>query len=116
MVLSVPAFWMKRWFRGFDPAGYLARQLASSLKKPFIPASLLRKRWTQPQTKLGLHQRADNVSGVFKANRKLVEGLNILLIDDVITSGATANACAQALKSAGANNIYVLAAARTPLA
>ena len=75
---------------------------------------LRRRRATQPQVGLTRAQRRDNMEGAFgiaKRRRALIEGHNILLVDDVITTGATVNACARALKRAGAARVDVLAVA-----
>jgi len=115
-VLPVPLHGLKRWLKGWNPAEDLAVAVAQSLEKPCRPRALRRTRWTATQTRLAWQARARNVRGAFAARQSLVREQTLLLIDDVLTSGATANACAAALRQAGARRVFVLTAARTPLA
>jgi ComF family protein len=115
VVIPVPLHGAKRWLRGSHPAGDLAASVAASLGVPCSPRALIRTRWTGTQTRRSWHRRARNVTGAFRAMPGDVRGFRVLLVDDVLTSGATANACAIALKEAGAGAVYVLTAARTPL-
>ena len=114
-VLPVPLHWCKRWLKGWNPAEHLAGDVAQAIEKPCIPQALSRTRWTKTQTRLHGRERFRNVRRAFTARERLVRDRAILLVDDVLTSGATANACATALKEAGATRVFVLAAARTPL-
>lgn len=113
-VVPVPQHWAARHLRGFDPAAELSRAVASALGKPLLPA-LRRVRRTASQTRLTWEQRQANVRAAF-AGRRLPAGSAYLLVDDVLTSGATAHACAAALRASGAGRVFVLTAARTPLA
>ena len=112
-VVPVPLHWLKRRLRGADPVQQLAGGLARSLEKPCLPLALRRRRWTATQTRLRGRARRRNVRGAFAARPRLVRGRSLLLVDDVLTSGATAQACAQALRAAGARRVFVLTAART---
>ena len=115
-VASVPLHWIKRRLNGFNPAEDLARVVAHALEKPYDPRALRRIRWTPTQTRLSSAQRIRNVRGAFASNHhRSIRNRTVLLIDDVLTSGATANACAAALKEAGAGRVLILTAARTPL-
>ena len=114
-VLPVPLHWLKRHLRGTNPSEELATIVAQSLKKPCLTHALRRHRWTRTQTQLGWRQRARNVQQAFVARERFVRDRTLLLIDDVLTSGATAEACARALTQAGARRVFVLTAARTPL-
>ena len=113
-VLPVPLYWLKQRLKGYNPAEQLACLVARSLETPYVPGALRRARWTGTQTRLSWHQRFRNVARAFAAHPALVQDRSFLLIDDVLTSGATANACAVALKEAGARAVFVLTAARTP--
>jgi ComF family protein len=114
-VVPVPLHWLKRRLGGCNPAEDLARPLARALGKPCLPRALVRTRWTTTQTRLSWHERTRNVREAFTAFPGDVRSRTVLLVDDVLTSGATANACALALKQAGARAVFVLTAARTPL-
>lgn len=109
-VTAVPLHWRRRWQRGFNQSALLAGEIA---RRRGIPAMrVLRRAWaTRAQAGLSNAQRRENVSGAFAARRR-VAGLRILLIDDVMTTGATAGACARALKRAGARSVSLLALAR----
>ncbi|MBI3321550.1 MAG: ComF family protein [Candidatus Omnitrophica bacterium] len=115
VVVPVPLHRVKRWVKGWDPTKDLAQAVARGLAKPHRPQALCRVRWTTTQTRLSWRQRARNVHQAFVARHRHLREQTVLLIDDVLTSGATANACAMALKRAGARQVWVLTAAHTPL-
>ena len=110
-VVPVPSHWLKRRLRGGDPAGWLAGGIAHALGRP-LRRPLRRRRWTRTQTALDPAGRHRNVRGAFAVRGRAPRVA--LLIDDVLTSGATLHACALALRAAGAERVYALAAARTP--
>ena len=112
-IVPVPQHWLKCWLRGFDPVAQLAHDVSRSLRRPCLPRALRRTRWTVSQTTLQTRARRRNVRNAFAAAPKAVQGRAILLVDDVLTSGATAHACAEALRQAGASRVFVLTAART---
>ena len=114
-VVPVPLHWLKHRLNGCNPAEDLARPIARSLGKPCVPRALVRTRWTATQTRLSWHERSRNVREAFTAFPEDVRDRTVLLVDDVLTSGATAHACTLALKRAGARAVFVLTAARTPL-
>jgi ComF family protein len=95
--------------RGFNQAADLARHLG-------LPtcAALERVRRTHSQTQLHASQRMENISGAFRVTRAglMLRGQTVLLVDDVRTTGATLEACANALKGAGVRAVYALTAAR----
>ncbi len=113
-IVAVPSHWMRRCFRDIDASDALAKRLATRLHKPYAPTTLRRTRWTRSQTRLGARHRLRTVSGAFRADSTAVRGQRVLLVDDVLTSGATAQTCSQALRRAGAREVFVLTAARTP--
>ncbi len=112
----IPVPLSKRRFkeRGFNQAALLAKVLARATNLPLDEQSLIRKIHT-PQHRAGMDKksRLESVENAFEVTRpKLVEDENILLIDDVFTSGATASNCAKAMKKKGARAVYVLTVAR----
>jgi ComF family protein len=112
-VTSVPLFHARQRERGYNQAEILARGLAARLHKPFYRGILCRIRRTETQTHLTARQRAANVSGAFRAGRsRRIAGRSILLVDDVMTTGATLSECAKVLRESGAGDVYVLTVAR----
>lgn len=99
--------------RGFNQAGEIARHLKNRLLFPVDRRSLQRTRDTHRQSDLSPRERARNLGQAFSATSRL-DGRHLLLIDDVMTTGATANACARVLKAAGAASVTVAVLARTP--
>jgi ComF family protein len=108
-MVPVPLHWMRRWKRGFNQSDLLARKLSRRTGIP-VERALKRLRRTKVQAGLSNHARRNNMSRAFRA--RPVAGRRILLIDDVMTTGATATACAQALKKAGAARVALLTVAR----
>lgn len=109
LVTSVPSA-PKQWRdRGFNQSELLARAVASDLGRPY--RRLLRRRGQRGQVGLTRRQRFLNVASQFVAQTKL-SGEAILLVDDVITTGATLNACASALKSAGGGAVWAATVAK----
>lgn len=92
---------------------YLARPLAWDTGLP-IAASVIKKiKKTKSQVGLSVEERKINVTGAFWAERNLVGGKSILIIDDVVTTGSTINSCAEALMRAEASRVYGLTLARS---
>ncbi|KPJ63181.1 MAG: hypothetical protein AMS15_01450 [Planctomycetes bacterium DG_23] len=113
LLMSVPLHWTRRLRRGFDQAGLLAERLSRLLGKPISERNLCRIRATASQTGLSESKRRENVRGAFKVRRSAeVTGKRVLLVDDVMTTGATASECARTLLSAGAKEVSVLVGAR----
>jgi len=112
-VTPVPLHWRKQWQRGFNQAEFLARAIARRRGVPVVRA-LRRARFTQTQAGLSNTARRGNVAGAFRCRRaaKTLAGRSVLLIDDVMTTGSTAAACARALKQAGAAKVVLATVAR----
>lgn len=112
-VAYVPLYAVKERTRTYNQARLLAAALAREMKLPLARSCLERVRDTGTQTHLTARQRAMNVEGAFRARcPEWVEGRQFLLVDDVMTTGATVNECARALKEAGAGRVLVVTVAR----
>jgi len=115
-IVPMPLYWRKRWQRGFNQAELLAREVGRRTHTP-VRNALRRVRNTASQAGLTSAKRRENVSGAFQAarrarNRGMLDGGRVLLIDDVMTTGATAASCARALKRSGARQVTLLTLAR----
>ena len=117
LVAPVPLHWTRLFARRYNQSAVLAQRIAQALDKPYVPALLTRTRRTPSQGTLSRNARAGNVRGAFEPQDRAVavEGQVILLVDDVMTTGSTASACAAALKKAGARAVHVLTLARVAL-
>lgn len=111
-VCNVPLHEKRRKTRGFDQSEEIAKRISEVTGISYIPA-LRRVRNTKTQTKLSEKQRKENMKGAFEQSAG-VSG-NVLLVDDVLTTGATAGECASVLREAGAQNVYVMTFARAEL-
>jgi len=112
LITAVPLGSKRLLERGYNQAGMLARPLAFYEQKSFAPDAIRRIRETDTQVRLGPAERRANVHNAFEANTSLVSGKVVLVIDDVTTTGATIESCAQALRGAGAAGVYGLTLAR----
>lgn len=113
-IIPVPLHKTKVRERGYNQSEYLAKGLSESLNISFIFDSITRKHYTKSQTKLTLIEREKNVKDAFALNKSYTEKIkdkNIILIDDVITTGATVNECIKILCEAGANKIFTVSLA-----
>jgi competence protein ComFC len=115
VVVSVPLHPARRKSRTFDQADLLAEAVAEALAIEYASGAMARLVDTPTLTRQSREQRAETVKGVFTVRKPLtVEGKRCLLVDDVMTTGATASECARVLKRAGAKDIAVCVLARTP--
>jgi ComF family protein len=110
-IAPTPMHWLKRWRRGFNQSELLARDLSRRTGLPMLRA-LRRVKSAPAQAGLSGAARRRNVSAAFRAREGSVQGKRILLVDDVMTTGSTAAACAAALKRAGASRVSLLTVAR----
>jgi ComF family protein len=111
VIVPVPLHKKRLWRRRFNQAAFLSERISMASSKPWAFDILLRVEATPSQVGLDAKARHKNVRRAFEVpleKRAWVEGKTVLLIDDVRTTGATANACADTLKKAGATNVYVL--------
>jgi ComF family protein len=114
-LMPVPLHWRRLWARRFNQAAALAGAISDISGVPVLPDVLKRVRATPQQVGLSKTQRADNVQGAFRVpggQKVQVAGRRVVLVDDVLTSGATVDTCARALLRAGAANVDVLVFAR----
>jgi ComF family protein len=111
VIIPVPLERWRLWRRRYNQAAFLARQLGQAVEKPVAVDVLLRHRPTRSQVGLTAEERRRNVNRAFSVpaeKQATIDGKNVLLIDDVRTTGATAAACAVALSKAGAARVDVL--------
>jgi ComF family protein len=111
VLIPVPLARERERERGFNQAALLARRIGHRLEVPTRPRWLARTRSTRPQSDLSAAERRANVRGAFRASGK-VGGRHVLVVDDILTTGATLEACARALRDAGARRVGVLTVAR----
>ena len=112
-VLPVPLAPPKERERSFNQSALFAKALATALSAPYISGNLIRVRATLPQVSLPKSRRLENVDNAFRVkNPSLYTGKNLLLIDDVVTTGATVSSASKALRARGAKTISVLTLAR----
>ena len=115
LLVPVPLHTSRLRRRGFNQAVALARVLGRQRGLPIAPRVLARTRATSAQAALAAAERRRNLLGAFAVRRPtLVAGRHVVLVDDVLTTGATANACAEALLAAGARRVDVYTVGRAP--
>ena len=112
-VVPIALHWWRRWRRGYNQSAALAHGMASVLGLPCYPNWLRRVRNTPAQHLLEPSARRDNLRGAFRISRRArVQGLTVLLIDDVMTTGSTAHEASAVLRRAGAARVIVAAVCR----
>jgi ComF family protein len=114
-IVPVPLHWRRQWARRFNQAALLCEIIGKTGGKPVTHGALRRVKATAQQVGLSQSARALNVQGAFRvapADKAAVAGRRLILVDDVLTTGATVDACARALLRAGAAQVDVLVFAR----
>lgn len=112
VVTAVPAGIARRGERGYNQAALIAWPVAYGCSLPYQSRALVKSRETRSQVGLNRLERRQNVEMAYLARPEIVAGKNVLVIDDVATSGATLDACTQALLDAGANQVFGLTLTR----
>ncbi len=111
-IVPVPLHHLKRAERGYNQSFYIAKGISAIKNIPVKDRIIKRKRFTNTQTELTLIERKENVLDAFTLRgKKKLKDKNILLVDDVVTTGATISECARILINAGAKNIFAVSAA-----
>ncbi len=116
LLIPVPLHWRRLLKRRFNQSALLAYRLSARTGIPCVPNVLLRVRYTPPQMRLDRKTRLRNVRRAFAvplAARSQLKGKTVLLVDDVVTTGATITACCKALRKAGVREVRVLSLAKT---
>jgi ComF family protein len=112
-IVPVPLHWRRYYARKFNQACELIKYTSKKLHIPILKRNLRRVRYTVPQVDLMPDERQENIKGAFKViYPEQIKGKDIMLIDDVMTTGSTANECARVLKKAGCGQITVVVLAQ----
>jgi len=113
VLVPVPLHRKRLRERGYNQSTLLARQLGRLTRLPVVDDCLIRRRAAPPQARTStVDERHSNVADAFAGSGQRLRGKQVVLVDDVATSGATLNACAAALKAAGATSVWGLVLAR----
>lgn len=110
LIVPVPLHWTRLWQRGFNQAALLAQHIASATGKTLLVDGLYRTKRTLPLGGLGRKGRERMLAGAIAANSTksgVMKDAQVILVDDVLTSGATSDACVRALKKAGARTVII---------
>lgn len=112
LLIPVPLHRLKKAERGYNQSYYIAKGISCVLKIPVEESVIKRKRFTETQTELTLEERKNNMKGAFAVSgNKKISGKNIILVDDVITTGATISECGGELKENSAAEIFAISVA-----
>ena len=107
LIIPIPLHHLKKAERGYNQSFYIAKGVRKILNIKVSDRIVKRIKYTESQTTMNISEREENIYGAFKVKLKnSISGKNILLIDDVITTGATISECGKILLEAGANRIY----------
>ncbi|MBT8386571.1 MAG: ComF family protein [Ignavibacteria bacterium] len=112
LIIPVPLHQLKKSERGYNQSEYIAKGISKRSRIKMQNNAISRVRYTQSQTTMTLKEREQNIENAFKVKRKKnIKGKTLLLVDDVITTGATVKECGKVLKDSGANTIYACSTA-----
>ena len=113
LLIPVPLHVKRLREREFNQSAIIASVIGRRFGIPVVANALIRHRHTRPQVELDGKERKENVVGAFSVeDRRIIEGKEIILVDDVYTSGSTVNECARVLKKNGAEKVYVMTIGR----
>ncbi|MDR1383929.1 MAG: ComF family protein [Planctomycetaceae bacterium] len=115
LVVPIPMHFVRRFFRGVNNPIFFAKEIGTELKIPVCLNFLHRTRYTEPQFNLKPNHRFNNVRGAFAfvGRKELLAGKHVLLVDDIMTTGATCNEAARVLREAGAASVRIAVYGRT---
>jgi ComF family protein len=114
LIVPVPMHWLKRIFRMYNQASLLAIEISKCSNIQIKHDILIKNKWTKAQSSLRREARQNNLRGSIQVdNANFLKGKNIILVDDVLTTGATVRECCNQLRKNGAKNILVLTVAAT---
>ena len=114
VITYIPIHETRLKLRGYNQAALLAKELSKILNVEFAENALLKIKKTMPQAELNYKQRQTNLIDVFKVgNKSVFKNKNVLIVDDIFTTGATIDNCASVIKKAGANKVFALTVAHT---
>ncbi|MFI5145286.1 MAG: ComF family protein [Ignavibacteria bacterium] len=109
-IVPVPLHISKKRERGYNQSDFICEGIGDVLNVPLLNKGLKRMKFTKTQTKLTREERQENVRGAFAVRKKYIQTIkdkNIILVDDVITTGSTILECSKVLKNAGCGDVYV---------
>lgn len=112
-IIPVPLYKEREKSRGFNQSMILAQELSKIIGSPVMENALVQCKKANPQHTLKYKQRKDNVKGIYRAGKIPIECQRVLLVDDIMTSGATLNECAKMLRIEGVTKVYCVTVAKT---
>jgi len=115
ILVPVPLHWRRKHERGYNQSALVATAIGKQKQIPVVEKALSRRKMTEPQNKLTKEARQDNLTNAFRGNEKLLRNKNVVLIDDVCTSGATLLECTREIYRCGASSVLGLTVARAVL-
>ena len=109
IILYVPMYRLSKWKRGYNQTELIARKIAKTLGIEFVKNNLVKTKNTKKQSTLTKLERKNNIKNAFKiTDSKAIYNKNVILFDDIYTTGSTVNECSRIIKIAGAKSIAVL--------